>query len=396
MTNTLRICIVKLLFTASNFIIPFSALFVSKRYDFDASALATMVTVLSVSYLIGNLAGGYLGDKFQSRSLLLLFSFCSLLTMIIGSMEFPAAVTFAAISIFAVMAGAANPVLSNYLSNSVDESNRESSFGNLYLANNIGIAIVFIVGGFLLARGAQYPLYFFTALSALSFLCTALLLKPVAGSSTPDSSIAKSAEIGTLSAIIACSFVLFFGLAFLDAQREYQLPVWLDSLNKDSSSVLFGTIGIVNAAIVLLLTKYVVKITAAIDPIMNMGIAALFYGFGFGIHYFFGSLYPVLALVVLWSIGEILGATYMSVFISKNAPGRYRAKLFSLIPVVLTLGKILSISTTTGLASVYGINSGWVLAFGVGVLAFLFSVSLLAFTKKAGADDTARYPSATL
>ena len=120
MTNALRICIVKLLFTASNFVIPFSALFISKRYDFDASALATMVTVLSVSYLVGNLAGGYLGDKFQSRSLLLLFSFCSLLSMIVGSMALAATITFTAISVFAVMAGAANPVLSNYLSNSVD------------------------------------------------------------------------------------------------------------------------------------------------------------------------------------------------------------------------------------------------------------------------------------
>ena len=62
-------------------------------------------------------------------------------------------------------------------------------------------------------------------------------------------------------------------------QREYQLPIWLDSLNKNSSSVQFGTIGIVNAAIVLLLTKYIVKVTSDIDPIMNMGIAALFYGF---------------------------------------------------------------------------------------------------------------------
>lgn len=396
MNNALRICVVKMLFTASNFVIPFSALFVSKRYGFDASALATMVTVLSVSYLVGNLAGGYLGDKFKSRSLLLLFSFFSWMTMIIGSMGFPAIVTFAAISVFAVMAGAANPVLSNYLSNSVDEVNRESSFGNLYLANNIGIAVVFIVGGFLLARGAQYSLYFFTALSALSFLCTALLLKPDVGSSTTGSSTPNWAEVGALPAIIACSFILFFALAFLDAQREYQLPVWLDSLNKDSSSMLFGTIGIVNAAVVLLLTKYVVKITSAIDPIMNMGIAALFYGIGFGFHYFFSSSYSVFALVALWSIGEILGATYMSVFVSKNAPGRYRAKLFSLIPVVLTLGRILSISTTTGLASIYGINLGWVLAFGVGVLAFMFSVSLLALTKKAGTDDTARYPSATL
>ena len=135
MTNTMRICTVKLLFTASNFVIPFSALFVSKRYDFDASLVATMVTVLSVSYLIGNLVGGYMGDKFQSRSLLLLFSFCSFSAMILGSLELPATVTFTAISVFAVMAGAANPVLSNYLSNSVDESNRESAFGNLYVAN---------------------------------------------------------------------------------------------------------------------------------------------------------------------------------------------------------------------------------------------------------------------
>lgn len=396
MTNIMRICIVKFLFAASNFVIPFSALFVSKRYDFDASALATMVTILSVSYLAGNLAGGFLGDKLQPRSLLLLFSFLSLLAMMIGSLGLPATVTFSAISVFSIMAGAANPVLSNYLSSSVNESNRESAFGNLYLANNLGIAIVFIVGGFLLGRGPQYPLYFFTALNALGFVCTALLLKPVIGSPTTSSVAPASSDLTEMSAIIVCSFFLFFGLAFLDAQREYQLPVWLDSLNKDSSSVLFGTIGLVNAAVVLLLTKYVVKVTSAIDPIMNMGIAALFYGFGFGIHYFFGSLYPVLALVVLWSIGEILGATYMNVFISKSAPVQYKAKLFSLIPVVLTLGKILSINTTTGLTSTYGINSGWALAFGVGVLAFMFSVSLLGFTKKAGANDKARYPSATL
>lgn len=396
MTNIMRICIVKFLFAASNFVIPFSALFVSKRYDFDASELATMVTILAVSYLAGNLAGGFLGDKIQSRSLLLLFSFFSVLAMMVGSSGFPATVTFSAISVFSIMAGAANPVLSNYLSNSVNESNRESAFGNLYLANNVGIAIVFIVGGFLLGRGPQYPLYFFTVLSVLSFVCAASLLKPVVGSPMTKNVVPVSPYSIAMSAIIVFSFLLFFGLAFLDAQREYQLPVWLDSLNKDSSSLHFGTVGVVNAVAVLLLTKYVVKVTSVIDPIMNMGIAALFYGFGFGIHYFLGSLYPVLALVVLWSIGEILGATYMNVFISKNAPVQYRAKLFSLIPVVLTLGKILSISATTGLTGIYGINSGWILVFAVGVLVFVFSVSLLMFTKKVGSNDKTRYPSATL
>lgn len=396
MTNTMRICIVKFLFTASNFVIPFSALFVSKRYDFNSTTLATTVTILAISYLVGNLAGGYLGDKFQSRSLLLIFSFCSLLAMIFGSLELPATVTLTAILVFSIMAGAANPVLSNCLSNSVNDLNRESSFGNLYLAHNIGISVVFIAGGFLLGRGPHYPLYFFTVLSTLSFICVALLFRPNLELSIPNSSVNNSKNLRTTSSIIACSFVLFFGLALLDAQREYQLPVWLNSLNKDSSSALFGTIGIVNAAIVLMLTKYIVKLTSTIDPINNMGLAAIFYGFGFGIHYFFGSTYAVLAFVVVWSIGEILGATYMNVFISKNAPVRYRAQLFSLIPIVLTLGKILSISTTTKLAGHYGINSVWLLSFGVGVLTFIFSISLLMFTKKVNTDDTDRYPSATL
>lgn len=394
--DVLKICIVKLLFTASNFVIPFAALFISKHYEFSVATTATMVTFLSVCYLGGNLAGGYLGDKFQSKSLLAIFSFLSFVLMIISSLQAPAMLTIAAISIFSFLAGAANPVLSNFLSNTVGESNRESAFGNLYLAHNFGIAIVFIVGGFLLDRDSSYPIYFFTGVAGLCFLCTLLLLKQNDLGQSVSHLLKTPQGKSGLPVLIFCSFILFFGLAFLDAQREYQLPVWLDSLSTDTSAAWFGTIGIINAVVVLALTKSVIKATSRFNPISNMGLAAVFYGVGFGLHYLCNSLYPVLALVVLWSIGEILGSTYMNVFISKNAPGHYRAKLFSLIPVVLTVGKILSISTTTQIASSQGIASGWLLALAVGIASMLFSVVVIRFTFKAYTYDKTRNSSAAL
>lgn len=315
-----------------------------------------------------------------------------MLASILSSTAIPGLV---ALSLFAGLAGAASPVLSNYLSNSVGEWDRERAFGNLYLAHNVGIAVVFVVGGFLLDRDSLYPLYFFAAVSALCCLGTLALTQDDLQPHATDRQQLPSGPV-RLPLLLLGSFVLFFGLAFLDAQREYQLPVWLKDMDLASSASWFGTIGIVNAVVVLLSTRHVVRWCAGRSPIANMGLAGLFYAAGFGLHFVFSGYYAVLALVVVWSVGEIIGATYMNVFISKNAPVHYRAKLFSLIPVVLTLGKILSISTTTAIAARVDINTGWLLAGVVGIACALFSLIIGRSTSKAHIHDKARHSATSL
>ena len=391
----LRICSIKLLFTASNFVMPFAALFIAKHYSLETAATAVWVTVFSLCYLGGNLAGGYVGDKFQSRKLLRVFALSSTLCILVSILTNSALAGLGVLSIFSCMAGAASPVLSNYLSNSVGEWDREKAFGNLYLAHNLGIAVVFVVGGFLLDRSTVYPLHFFGVVSVLCCLGTLALTQD---DQQPRTATAQNIHNSSLRLpiLLLGSFVLFFGLAFLDAQREYQLPVWLQTLNAANSASWFGTIGIINAVVVLLMTRHIVRWCEGRSPILNMGLAGLFYAVGFGLYFLFSGFYAVLTLVVVWSIGEIIGATYMNVFISKNAPAQYRAKLFSLIPVVLTLGKILSISTTTAVAARFNIDTGWLLAAAVGIASAFFSLALGRSTIKAHRHDKARHTATTL
>ena len=370
-TGMRNIVLLRLLFVMANALGPFAALFFQRHYRLDSSAVALVITLMSAFFLVGNLLGGALVGRYTFRTLLVCSSFCSFVCLLCGILfSAPAPVaSIAMVLLFMFCAGLVTPVFSILTSLTANDSNRVASFGYLHLASNLGAALLFVIGGYLLGLDSVYLMLFSMVVSVLCLFASACLPLPESHSST---SITRGTSIGMMAGvphIVIAASVMFFALAVLDAQREYHLPLWLDLVTAGKAASLFGAIGIVNALLVILLTQPLIALTSRFEPLTNLAFAAIFYSVGFGAYAFFEHTVLILLFVFFWTLGEILSVTYVTALISQKTSLQTQVTLFSLVPVVLAGARIVSVGLGALLIAGVGFQLSWSL---YGVLGIVF------------------------
>ncbi|MVW89192.1 MFS transporter [Pseudomonas sp. PB101] len=363
-----NIVLLRLLFVMANALGPFAALFFQRHYQLDSSAVALVITLMSAFYLVGNLLGGALVGRYSFRALLISTSSCSSVFLLFAAVSSSSIASIAMVLLFMLCAGLITPVFSVLTSLAADEGNRIASFGYLHLASNLGGALLFVIGGYLLGLDSHYLMLFAMVVSVLCFLASVVLALPERPSAVPE---ARRASLGTMvdvPRIVIVAGAMFFALSVLDAQREYQLPLWLDMVTAGKAASLFGAVGIVNALLVILLTQPLIALTSRFGALTNLSMAAVFYGIGFGAYAFFEQMILILSFVFFWTLGEILGITYITALISQKTTLQTQASLFSLIPTVLAGARMVSVGLGASLIAGVGFQLSWSLYGLVGIL----------------------------
>lgn len=363
-----NIVFLRLLFVMANALGPFAALFFHRHYQLDSSAVALVITLMSAFYLVGNLLGGALVGHYSFRALLISTSFCSSVFLLFASVSSSAFASIAMVLLFMLCAGLITPVFSVLTSLVADESNRVASFGYLHLASNLGAALLFVIGGYLLGIDSHYLVLFALVVSVLCILASVFLVLPERQSAVPDARRESLDAMVDVPRIVIIAGAIFFVLSVLDAQREYQLPLWLDMVTTGKAASLFGAVGIVNALLVILLTQPMIALTSRFGPLTNLSMAAVFYGIGFGAYAFFEQIFLILSFVFFWTLGEIIGITYITALISQKTTLQTQARLFSLIPIVLAGARMVSVGLGAFLISGVGFQLSWSLYGLVGIL----------------------------
>ena len=379
-----NIVFLRLLFVMANALGPFAALFFQRHYQLDSSAVALVITLMSAFYLVGNLLGGALVGHCSFRALLISTSSCSLVFLLFAAVSSSSIASIAMVLLFMLCVGLITPVFSILTSLVADESNRIASFGYLHLASNLGAALLFVIGGYLLGLDSHYLMLFAMVVSVLCILASVFLALPERQSAVPEARKAVLGAIIDVPRIVIIAGAMFFALSVLDAQREYQLPLWLDMVTAGKAASVFGAVGIVNALLVILLTQPMIALTSRFGALTNLSMAAAFYGIGFGAYAFFEQTALILSFVLFWTLGEILGITYVTALISQTTTLQTQAGLFSLIPIVQGGARMVSVGLGASLISGIGFQLSWSL---YGLLGILFGGGcLLVAVRTAGAS----------
>ncbi|QNV68488.1 MFS transporter [Pseudomonas sp. CFA] len=126
--------------------------------------------------------------------------------------------------------------------------------------------------------------------------------------------------------------------------------------------------GIVNGLLVIVLTRPLIALSRRWSAMVNMALAAICYGIGFGAYALVDTWPAILLLVVVWTLGEIIGITYMATLIAQGAPVSRQGFLFSLIPVIQAAARVLCVTLAVPMLDSLGFSVTWA-AFGcVGVI----------------------------
>lgn len=372
-----KVALLKLLFVLTNGVGSFAALFMQQHFALANAELATTVALMIASHLMGNLLGGQLPGRVGSRRLLLACSTVSLLALL-GSLLLTSPIAIGMILLFMFSAGAITPLLSVMTAQAAPPDDQVGAFAYLHLASNAGGVLLFVAGSVLLGWKSQYLLWFTATTCLVCMVASAIVALPSSGNSPDTRCTQQGGRLTPIPVVVVLAGVMFFVLSLLDGQREYQFPLWLGVLGIGDAARMFGVAGIVNGLLVIVLTRPLITLTRRWSATANLALAAICYGIGFGTYALIDAWPAILLLVVIWTLGEIIGITYMAALIAQRAPTSRQGMLFSLIPVLQAAARVLCVTLAVPMLGSLGFSSTWAVFGCVGVI---FGMTCLLLTR---------------
>jgi MFS family permease len=367
--------------SVGHFVHPFLTLFLTRKLGMGPWEASLYVTLSALAWVPGSLAGGQIADRFGRRRALLLFQTLPALALI------PCAFlgTSRLIAWFLIVAsflhGLAEPVNDAMITDLTRPEQRKAAFSLLYLGHNLGVAVGPLLAGFLFNR---YLTWFFLGDAATSLAAVALIAAFVRESAPTPEMIQRSfaedasperAEKGSLMTILLRRpFLLAFlaihvFLSLVYSQSGFSLPLQLGALFGEQGPKTYGQLISVNALTVIALTTVVLRITDRLAPALTVALSGLFFAVGFGMIGLVRSLPWLLLSTLVWTIGEILGATSAGAYIANHSPITHRARVNSFAPLIMWSGQMIGPPLAGRLIERSSVNAIWPWTFYLSLLA---------------------------
>jgi MFS family permease len=207
----------------------------------------------------------------------------------------------------------------------VPADKRTKAFGYIYWAINFGAAVAPVAAG-LLANFDYFLLFLGDAITTAVFGVIVLARVP----ETQEVQVKAAARVRTTSRMgqalrdpMLLLFVLlslFVGIIY--AQSQVTLPIDMAANGLPPSD--YGLAIAVNGALIVLITLQISRRAQGWPRYLTMAVAALLLGAGFGLTELASTL-PFYALtVVIWTLGEVIGAAVAPVIVAEMSPPAMR------------------------------------------------------------------------
>jgi len=330
------------------FVAPFLTMFLTQKLGLSAAEAGSYVTLAALANVPGMFAGAKLADKFGRKKLYITS------TVLMASMLIPPAFlgeSKAVIYFLIAMAffnGAVNPSFTAMISDLTRGEERKKAYSLQYLGWNTGYAVGPMIAGFLFNN--YLPLLFLgdaaTALIAITLVAIYVPETKDLAEEVPDEDLPEleRSEKGSLfrvllkrPSIIVFAFIMFF-YRIVYAQGSFALPIQLNALFGARGASIYGMNMSFNAFVVVIFTIFVTGITLKFKPIFNIIIGGILFAVGFGMIRFVNTFPLLLMSTFIWTIGEILEATNINVYIAAHAPVSHRARFNSIFMFISGAG----------------------------------------------------------
>jgi MFS family permease len=332
-----------------NLVYPFLTLFLTQRLDYSASAAGTFILISSVAYIPGSLLGGKLVDVTGRKAVLIVTQGLAAVALVpcafLGVSPVVPWLIIAAHFFF----GAANPTHEAITTDMTTGDTRKAAFSLLYLGHNIGFSLGPMIAGFLFTHALPW-LFIGDAITTFIALGFVFLLVPESKPSAEEMerhgerAVNEKAESGGLIPVllkrpnlIAFSFIALL-LTFVYSQFTFSLPLQLEAIFAEKGAVFYGALMTTNALVVIFLTTPAIAATRLVKPVLSVAIAALLFAVGFGMIYFVNAIGLFVISTIIWTVGEILQATNVNVYIANHTPISHRGRFNSVLPIIIGTG----------------------------------------------------------
>ncbi|MDF2944751.1 MAG: major facilitator superfamily protein [Herbinix sp.] len=380
-----------------NFVFPFMTLLLTSKGGMGEQQVGLFLLIASVLQVPGSLLGGKLTDIMGRKKIMILFMGLAALCFIPCAFLIDSKDAFQYLPWFLILAAffgsVAGPASGAMMNDLTLPENRQAAFSLLYMGMNVGTAIGSIVAGFLFNN---YMKLLFIGDAVTTLISIMLLLFLVKETKPTNEEIDKimeervdeKAETGGLlaallrrpSLLIFASFDIIY--SFVYEQTRFSLPLQTKAVfGEVMGATYFGTFNMVNCIEVIFFTTVITILTRKLRAIYNVSIAGIFFAVGFGMLFFVKSFWMFVLSTIIWTIGEIINATNIGVYIANHTPISHRGRFNSIIHIITGTGSAISPYVMGGFIAAKGVNNVWPVIFFLSLTA-AFSMFILGTFEK--------------
>jgi MFS family permease len=356
------------------FVLPFLAFYLTDELDLTPAFVGLVLATFGFGSIVATLLGGSLSDRLGRRPVLLFSQVSTAATLVVLGLTTTPVAVLVLCGVLGLTSNTARPAFSAMMTDIVPADDRVRAFSLNYWAINLGFAIAPVLGG-LLAKSGYLSLFLVDAATTLVFAVLVFLRVP---ESHPTLGGPRSTTAGSLVDVLRdrvfLSFVLLtFGFAVVFMQHLSSLPVQMG--DDGLTPAQYGTIIALNGALIVIVTVPLTRWLQRYPRSRVLATSSAFLGLGFGATMWASTPPEYAATVVVWTVGEVIGAAVGPAIVADLSPpalrGRYQGVFgFSFAAAAL-------VAPLVG-GAVYDGLGGRVLWTGCAVLCFITAAGHLA------------------
>jgi MFS family permease len=311
---------------AGSFVVPVLTFYLTDALGLSLASAGAIVSLFGAGSVCASLVGGVLADRLGRKVTMVVSLFGGAITMVVlSSVSSPFAIgaaTFAA----GFVGDLYRPAVSAFVADVVPAEHRQSAYGLLYWAINIGFSIAPIAAG-AVATLSYRALFLGDAATSAIFAVIIFMRVP---ESHPDPTRKHLATGGIVSVLRDRSFMWFWGCALLQGFVIFQLATtlsgWMERQGYGPGA--YGAVLSINGILIVLVQPFITEWTKQFDRRNVLAVSAILTGVGFALHGVTAWLWMHAIAVGVWTIGETFNASVSSAIVSDRAPpllrGRYQ------------------------------------------------------------------------
>lgn len=383
--------------TIGNFVFPFMTLMLTTKVGMGEQDVGKYLLLAAIVQVPGALLGGKLSDHVGRKKTAILFMILAALSLLPCAFLIDSSAGIAYVPWFLILTTFFNsivgPTNSAMMNDLTTPENRKQSFSLLYMGMNAGTAIGSIVAGFMFNN---YMKLLFIGDVVTTLIAVCILAKYVKETRPTQQDIhmigvervdEKVEDCGLFQALLRRPRLLVFTIlntvyAFVYAQTGFSLPLQAKAVFGDALGAKFyGSFNMINCIEVIVLTTVIAFITRKIRSSYNVSIAGAFFAVGFGILYIARDFWLFALSTIIWTVGEIIHATNVGVYIANHTPISHRGRFSAIINIISGVGHAISPYVMGTLIAQKGVVNVWPVIFALSLIA-TFSMFILGSTDK--------------
>ncbi|MEU9035770.1 MFS transporter [Streptomyces sp. NPDC048352] len=324
----------------------FVFLYLSGPRGLGAAQAGLVTGIGGIGLVAGNFTGGWYGDRFGHRRVLLAASALGGAALTVFPL-LPTPLLYAALPLAQYAAGVVRAANAALVAVTVPEGARRQAFAVVRCVSNGGFTLGPPLGA-LVASGISYDwLFVGDGLGTLFFAVWTARVVPARGAArtpaaAPDGGRGRDGVWAALRArpgvLVLLGAVLVVDVVY---RQQYSVfPVFLADHGLDVRA--FGLVMALNGAVILLLELPAAVALRARPPLAVIGTGLVLVGAGYAALLLGAGLATAVAMMVLLSLGEILYKTTATAYVADQAPEHAVGRFQSLYAGVSVSGTVLA------------------------------------------------------